>query len=116
MLEKKKRIVDPKGMKKVKAIDYCEKCGMESNGFYCLEVAHVKSKGCSGPDIKENCLKLCGPASMGMGCHGADHRGEITDDELFTIIARRENKTLEVIKEIVHKAWRFREYQVGAET
>ncbi len=32
-----------------------------SNGFYYLEVAHVKGKGCKGPDIKENCLKLCGP-------------------------------------------------------
>lgn len=57
------------------------------NGFYCLEVTHVKGKGCSGPDIKENCLKLCGPASMGMGCHGADHKGDITDDELFAIAA-----------------------------
>jgi len=29
-------------MKKVKAIDHCEKCGRMSNGFYNLEVAHVK--------------------------------------------------------------------------
>lgn len=92
MLEKKKRVVDPKGMKKVKAIDHCEKCGRMSNGFYNLEVAHVKGKGCSSPDIKENCLKLCGPASMSRGCHGADHRGEITDNELFEIIAKREDK------------------------
>jgi len=44
MLEKKKRVIDPKGMKKVKAIDYCERCGRMSNGFYILEVAHVKVK------------------------------------------------------------------------
>jgi hypothetical protein len=85
MLEKKKRVVDPKGMKKVKAIDYCERCGRPSNGFYNLEV-HVKGKGCKGPDIKENCLKLCGPASRSMDCHGADHRGEIEDDELFKLL------------------------------
>jgi hypothetical protein len=83
MLEKKKRVVDSKGMKEVKVIDYSERCGRESNDFYCLEVAYVKGKGCKGPDIRENCLKLCGPVSMGMGCHGADHRGGLTDDELF---------------------------------
>ena len=47
MLEKKKRVVDPKGIKKVKAIDYCERCRRMLNGFYILEVAHVKGKGCS---------------------------------------------------------------------
>jgi hypothetical protein len=113
---RKKRVIDPKGMKKVKAIDHCERCGRMSNGFYNLEVAHVKGKGCSGPDIKGNCLKLCGHASMSRGCHGVDHRGAITDNELFNIIAMREDKSLEVIQDIVHKAWRFREYRAGEET
>jgi len=105
---KPKRIVDKQGMKKVKGIDHCERCG----SIYCLEVAHVHGKGCGGSDIKENCLKLCGPAAMSAGCHGAHHRGEITNDELFGIIARREGKPVEVIKEIAHRAWRFGEYDV----
>jgi len=98
-------------MNKVKAIDHCEKCNRWPDGFFNLEVAHVKGKGARGPDIKENCIKLCGPAAFSMGCHGADHRGEISDDELFEIIAKREGKPVEVIKEIVHKAWRFGIYE-----
>jgi hypothetical protein len=42
--------------------------------------------------------------------------GENEDDELFGIIARRENKPLEVIQDIVHRAWRFRDYRAGEET
>jgi hypothetical protein len=98
-------------MKKVKAIDHCERCGRQSNGFINLEVAHVISKGASGPDIKENCLKLCGPASMAAGCHGLDHQGKISNDELFSIIAVREEKSPEEIKEIVHQAWRIGIYE-----
>ncbi|MEN6568041.1 MAG: hypothetical protein ABFC57_17290 [Veillonellales bacterium] len=98
-------------MKKVKAIDQCERCGRRSNGYFNLETAHVISRGAGGPDIKENCLKLCGPAAMSMGCHGADHRGEISNNELFGIIAAREGKTLDEIKDIVHKAWRYGRYE-----
>jgi len=111
MLVKPHRIVDKTGMKKVKAIDHCERCGREANGFFNLEVAHVIGKGAGGPDIKENCLKLCGPACMSAGCHGADHRGKIGNDELFGLIAEREGKTLDEIKDIVHRAWRFGEYE-----
>lgn len=107
MLPKKKRVKDNAGMKKVKAIDHCERCGRVANGFYSLEVAHVIGKGAWGPDIKENALKLCGPAAMGLGCHGDDHKGLIEDDELFSIVAKREGKTLDEVKEIVHNAWRF---------
>lgn len=102
MFPKHPRVQDKAGTDKVKAIDHCERCG----GYSYLETAHVIGKGAWGPDIKENCLKLCGPASMGIGCHGADHRGEIEDDELFSIIARREEKSLDEIKQIVHDAWR----------
>lgn len=110
-MPKHKRIIDKPGMKKVKAIDYCERCGRRSNGFISLEVAHVISRGVGGPDIKENCLKLCGPAAMSAGCHGADHRGKITNDELFSIIAAREGKTIAEIKKIVYNAWRFGQYE-----
>lgn len=112
-MPKIKRVIDPAGMKKVKAIDHCERCNRPANGFCVLEVAHVISKGAGGPDIKENCLKLCGPASMSAGCHGMDHRGEIDNDELFGIIAVREEKTMEEIKDITHKAWRFGIYEPG---
>lgn len=111
MYPKLKRVIDKSGMKKVKAIDHCERCGRWSSGFICLEVAHVFGKGAWGPDIKENCLKLCGPASMGVGCHGMDHAGKIDNDELFGIIARREEKSLEEIKDIAHKAWRYGIYE-----
>ncbi len=110
-IPKHPRIIDKPGMKKVKAIDHCERCGRESSGFFNLEVAHVIGKGAGGPDIKENCLKLCGPASMSAGCHGADHQGKIENDELFGIIAAREGKPIEEIKEIVHQAWRFGVYE-----
>ncbi len=105
------RIIDKPGIKKVKAIDHCERCGRESNGFLNLEVAHVIGKGAGGPDIKENCLKLCGPASMAAGCHGLDHQGKTENDELFGIIAAREGKLVEEIKEIVHQARRFGVYE-----
>lgn len=111
MFQKVKRVIDKEGMKKVKAIDHCEKCDRWPDSFLNLEVAHVISKGSRGPDIKENCLKLCGPACMGAGCHGADHAGKIDNDELFEVIARREGKSLEEIKEIAHKAWRFGIYE-----
>ena len=113
MIPKIIRVVDKKGMDKVKGIDHCERCGQRPNGFLNLEVAHVKGKGARGPDIKENCLKLCGPACLFAGCHGEDHLGEIEDDELFSIIAEREEKTLEEIKDIVHRAWRFGIYEPG---
>lgn len=109
-IPKNKRVVDKKGMNKVKAVDHCELCDRMPNGFLNLEVAHVISKGAGGPDIKENCLKLCGPASLQAGCHGANHMGKIDKDTLFAAIAKREGKLVEEIKEIAHRAWRFGEY------
>lgn len=111
MFQKVKRVIDKEGMKKVKAIDHCEKCDRWPDSFLNLEVAHVISKGSRGPDIKENCLKLCGPACMGAGCHGLHHKGKISNDELFKIIATRENQTTDEIKEITYKAWRFSVYE-----
>lgn len=71
--------------------DCCERCG--SHVF--LEVAHITSKGAGGHDIRENIVMLCGPACTGAGCHGADHRGEIQKEELYTIAGRREGITAE---------------------
>jgi hypothetical protein len=100
MLEK----VKPRNPKLIrefrKEIDCCERCGSQ----YCLEVAHITSKGAGGPDIRENILKLCGPASMGMGCHGADHRGEIPKEELYGIAGRREGLTAEECRRRTRRA------------
>lgn len=87
--------VKPRNPKLIKEfreeIGYCERCGSQ----FCLEVAHITSKGAGGPDIRENIVKLCGPAKMSMGCHGADHRGEIPPEELYAIAGRREGLTAE---------------------
>lgn len=103
MIEKHKRIVDNNLLKKMKEIDHCELCGSHT----CVENAHIVSKGAYGPDIKENIVRLCGPARYGMGCHGNEHKGNISKDELFAVVAKREGKTTEEIKDIVNKAWRF---------
>ncbi len=103
---KHKTIKDLKLRKKIKedANGHCEFCGVFSR---CLETAHVIAKGmggCNGPDIRENLLALCGPAAMGAGCHGAEHRGRISEAELFEIVARREKKTAEECRVIVRQA------------
>lgn len=66
---------------------YCERCGSPR----CLEVAHIISKGAGGPDMRENLVVLCGPASYQQGCHGANHMGKVTQEELFALAARRES-------------------------
>lgn len=78
---------DPEIIKQLKREQTrCEKCGSQNQ----LEAAHIISKGAGGPDMRENVLILCGPASMQQGCHGANHLGILTQAELFKITARRE--------------------------
>jgi hypothetical protein len=81
-------------------IGHCERCLSKQY----LEWAHIKSKGSGGPDIPQNGVVLCGPAAMGMGCHGAEHRGEIDKEELWQIAARREKISVEECKAIVRRA------------
>lgn len=91
-ITKHPRVKNPKQLRQLrKETDCCERCGSHFN----LEVAHVISRGAGGPDIRENCLVLCGPAALGAGCHGADHRGEISNIELFELISRRDGLTAE---------------------
>jgi len=80
--------------------DCCEKCG--SHVF--LEVAHITSKGAGGPDIKENIVMLCGPACVGAGCHGSDHRGEIAKEELYEIAGSRTGLTAEQCRVATRRA------------
>lgn len=86
--------------------DCCERC--DSHSF--LEVAHITGKRAGGPDIRENILMLCGPASMGMGCHGADHRGEIEKEELYAIAGRREGLTAEQCRVNTRRAMGYNVY------
>jgi hypothetical protein len=71
--------------------DDCEYCGGQCGLI--IEVCHIVRKGPGGPDIRENLLRMGGPAGMGIGCHGADHRGEIQQEELLAIVAEREGIT-----------------------
>ena len=98
------RIENPKLMKQLKIeVGCCEKCGNPYN----LESAHIIAKGMGGgkgPDIRENAVVFCGPAALGAGCHGADHRGEISQEEKFEIAGRREGKSSEECRVITRRA------------
>jgi hypothetical protein len=92
MFPKHRRVKSQKTINQLKKqIDCCERCG--SRLF--LEAAHIIGKGRLGPDMRENIVVLCGPAAWSKGCHGADHRGEISEDELFALAAKREGVTVE---------------------
>jgi len=69
----------------------CQKCGQTFN----IEVAHIFSRGASGPDTEENTLYLCGPASMQQGCHGGAHTGRVTQEDLLEIKAKQLGLTIE---------------------
>lgn len=100
-IPKNKRYVDktlPKRMKK--ELGRCEGCGSR---MY-LEWAHIISKGAGGPDMRENGCLFCGPACLGMGCHGADHRGEIGKERMWRIAAKREGISVAECKRRVRRA------------
>ena len=65
--------------------DCCEICGAKHH----LEIAHIISKGAGGPDMPENVLMLDGPAALQKGCHGKNHLGLLTQEELFEYAGRR---------------------------
>ena len=79
-LQKHRRIVDPKAIKKVKEIGYCEYCG---NGMRELQAHHIKSKGAGGHDVSSNLICLC------YVCHRTVHDGNIGRDVLREIVGRR---------------------------
>jgi hypothetical protein len=95
------RVKSQKTINKLKKqIDCCERCGRR---LY-LEAAHIIGKGRLGPDMRENLVILCGPAAWGKGCHGADHRGEVSEEELFALVAKREKITLTECRRLVRDA------------
>ena len=75
--------------------DYCEYCGKRSQGE---GVHHIIHRGNGGPDIKENLIQLC-PDHHRLG--KAIHRGNITRDELWEIVATREGKSVDEVQDIV---------------
>ncbi|MDT8901848.1 hypothetical protein [Anaeroselena agilis] len=107
MFAKHPRVKNPKLLTQMKKeIGHCEYYGPDFN-FECLEAAHIEAKGMGGgkgPDIRENIVILSGPASFGKGAHGAHHRREITNDELYVIAARREGISVEECKAKVKAA------------
>lgn len=90
MMYPKIKLRDPAVIRKLRSEQpYCERCDSPR----ALEVAHIISKGAGGPDVRENLVVLCGPASYQQGCHGLNHTGGVTQEELFRIAAKREDIT-----------------------
>lgn len=104
MFPKHVTVRDPKLIKKMKEeTDYCEICGSPFN----LEAAHIEAKGMGGahgPDIPENIVIACGPAAVGAGCHGAQHKGRLSIEAFWKVAARRENITVDECKLRVRRA------------
>jgi len=81
----------------------CELCG----STFALEAAHIEAKGmggCNGPDIPENITVLCGPSRFQQGCHGLNHKGKISKDQLYKLAAKRQGITIEECKLTVRRA------------
>ena len=105
MFPKHPRIKNKKLISEMKQeITMCELCGGFSFSASCLEAAHIKSKGSSGPDMRENIVVICGPANMQKGCHGMSHKGKIPQERLWEVAARREGITVEECKQRVRRA------------
>lgn len=80
-IEKNERISNPKLIKAMKDIGWCEYCG-KKNGQ--LETHHIKSKSSGGNDVKDNLIVLC------FECHRIVHDGNISRDELRRIVSERD--------------------------
>lgn len=92
MMFPKSKPRDPAAIRKIRKINHCEICGEKAE---VLEVMHIISVGAGGPDMPENLLRACGPASLQKGCHGKSHMGKIKQEELWEKAARREGITPE---------------------
>lgn len=107
MFPKHTRINNPRLLQQMKIeIGCCEYYGPDFI-FECIEAAHIIAKGMGGgkgPDMRENIVILSGPAALGRGAHGAHHRGEISQDELWRIAAKREGITVEECRLRVRRA------------
>ena len=73
-------------------LDYCELCGRSCYGN---EPHHIIPRGAGGPDIKENLIQLC------PFCHTDTHSGHHSKQELFEIVGKRLNLTVDEIEEAI---------------
>jgi len=94
-LEKPHRVVDKKLIKQMTG-GTCEYCYSPAYG----QSHHIKTVGSGGPDIPENLIQL----SCANACHDKAHRGLISKDVLFSIVAKRENITVDECKRRVREA------------
>lgn len=69
----------------------CEYCGEKAHGG----AHHIVHKEEKGPDIKENLIQLC--RACHVACHSSRQRS-IGKEELFSIVAKRENMSLEAVQ------------------
>lgn len=89
----RKRIINRVLLREMRnEIVYCERCGRPGHGG----CHHIKYKSQGGDDIRENLVRLC------VNCHiHGIHAGRYDRLELIEIVAKRENKTVEEIAEII---------------
>lgn len=88
----RKRIINRVLLREMRnEIVYCERCGRPGHGG----CHHIKYKSQGGDDIRENLIRLC------VYCHDGIHKARYNRIELIRIVAKRENKTVEEIAEII---------------
>lgn len=93
-LLKTQRIKDPRAVEECRQ-ELCEVCGRRAHG----QPHHIVTVGAGGPDISENLIQLC------WECHyGKVPNGKLSKRQLFTIVARRLNKTFDEVIQTVEKA------------
>ena len=93
MLVKPKRIKDPDVIDAVRS-PYSEISGEPTYG---AGPHHVITVGAGGPDHRYNLIQTTGIE------HVECHAGKYSKDYLFAIIAKREGKTVEFIKDAVNR-------------
>ncbi|MPL58620.1 hypothetical protein SDC9_04154 [bioreactor metagenome] len=79
MIPKTPRIKNPKLIKQIRSIGYCEYCSSR----FALQVHHIKTRGAGGNDTEDNLICLC------YLCHGWAHDGLIRKEELREIVNKR---------------------------
>ncbi len=90
-----KRLTDKKAIKAARK-PYCERCGARASG----ENHHVVTRGAGGPDHALNLIQLC------QTCHTKAHAGNISKQELFEIIAKREGVPVQDVIDTVRRLQR----------
>jgi predicted restriction endonuclease len=86
--------------------DWCEVCGryvehpVNSRGERLKGPHHVVTRAAGGPDSAENLIQLCDD------CHALAHAAHLSKDDLWQVIALREGRPIEEIREACLEARR----------